>query len=63
MFFKCKHPFEQLVVLEIVTEPYDEDFNHVTHHFTCGKCFEKLTKKYSSCVGGVDNFLRRPASG
>lgn len=52
--FKCKHPFESLIVEKDETvEPspkYPRDFNHVTYHLHCYKCGEKLNIKYAQSI-------------
>ena len=60
MFFKCKHHFADLIVAkEATVVKVDEDFEHVTYHFSCAKCGERLTKTYARTIGGVEEFMKR----
>lgn len=59
-FFKCKHPANMLVAeKEQTVEAFDEDFDHVTYHFTCRSCNAKVTNKHAKFRGGVAGFLSR----
>lgn len=59
-WFKCKHPFNRLVVERAETEKkIDEDFQQVDYHFKCGKCGKELSIGYTRCTGGVEAFLAR----
>ncbi len=60
MFFKCKHPFDSLVVEKGSTkENYDEDFDHVTFHLYCIKCNSSLEITYAATIGGIEGFMSR----
>lgn len=58
--FKCKHPFESLIVLKDATEtPVDKDFISISYYFICGKCDEKLTMTYAKVIGSAEAFFDR----
>jgi Fe2+ or Zn2+ uptake regulation protein len=60
MFFKCKHPFAQLVVDRATTlDSVDRDFETQTHHLACNKCGQTLGLKFVTLVGTAANFLNR----
>jgi len=60
MFFKCKHPFKDLVVRKAATiEKVDASFKCITYHFLCNKCDKDLDKTYVHLIGGATAFLNR----
>jgi len=58
MFFKCKHPFDNLLVLhqETVTK-VDDDFEHVVYHFECINCRKCISIGYTRLIIGVKSYL------
>lgn len=59
-WFKCKHPFNMLVVVKEQTKVQkDADFYHIDYHLRCVKCGEELTLKHATFVGGAKEFLER----
>lgn len=58
--FSCKHPAGRLMVEKSETiEQSDADFDHVTYHFICGRCYQPVKVKHARCRGGVEAFLQR----
>lgn len=56
--FKCKHPFEALVVFkEHTSEIVDAVFERIDYHLFCVECDERLTIKHfrlvQGCRGGL----------
>jgi len=50
-FFKCKHPFHNLLVEkqeeQVDSDLYPNEFWHVTYFFRCSNCGEKINKTYA----------------
>lgn len=60
MFFKCKHPHASLVVdKEQTIESAGADFDHVTYHLFCQKCFKPVKIVHAKTKHGVDAFLSK----
>lgn len=59
--FLCNHPFRSLAVEknQTVDTMSDPDFDLVTLHLHCTKCGKNLQRRYATCKGGVEEFLKR----
>ena len=57
-WFKCKHPFDSLVVEKEATEsPIDSEFKRITYHFYCMKCSKEVKMSYAKTIAGLGAFL------
>lgn len=60
MFFKCKHPFDYLVVRkESLIKEQNNDFEFIEYYFLCQRCGKDVTSRHAKLIDGVDTFLKR----
>lgn len=58
--FKCKHPFNSLMVRKPETsKAVGDDFIEVTYYLVCHKCGEKMERHFYRFNGGPEAFLSR----
>jgi len=62
--FKCKHPFNKLIVEKgLVVKKIDKEFNKCEIKMKCSKCGESIFIRYAELSGSVDDFLSSKTKG
>jgi len=58
--FKCKHPFDSLIVeREQTIGKIDDDFEEVIYYLHCWQCHQVLQLAHAKCINGTSAFFDR----